>query len=139
MSCTPRASDSWGSGLLQQVKSLGSVDFVKGVGSDYAAEYSSKLPARKMDCSTQTSQLGIDVKIPNRLPYFDPAEHEAEAGVQTDVMPSSLKGETWTMIRTCMPWFGADTILSAATARVKSALHVGLFGSTVPWPTACEP
>ena len=42
-----------------------------------------------MDCSTQTSQLGIDIKIPNWLPYFDPEEHEAEAGVQTDVMPSS--------------------------------------------------
>ena len=59
------------------------------MGKEHAAEYSSKLPARKMDCSTQTSQLSIDVKIPNWLPYFDPAEHEAEAGVQTDVMPSS--------------------------------------------------
>ena len=85
-----RAADSWNSGSYNQVKSLvSSADFVKEVGIDYVAESFNKLPARKMDCSMQTNQLGIDVKLPNWLPYFDPAEHEAQAGVQTDVMPSS--------------------------------------------------
>ena len=79
---------------LSQVKSLGSADFATNseVGRGSMAE------TERVDREVRTTDLGIDIQIPNFLPFLNPFETD-DVAVQTATAVPELGGSTSTRAR----------------------------------------